>query len=503
MTIRSDRAARLGGTLLAAAVLVWAATGAMAVVTTTPSGIAAIVGWPTRAAGAAAVLAAVAAAIVGQRIVVLPLAVAAAPLAAGWAAGAWIFAGAGIWIAWALALAVACRAATGHPRVEWSPRAHAAAAAVAAAIWLGGVSAAVAPVAVTGDAPHYLVIARSLAADGDLDLRNDYDQRRYSDFYAGSLEPRHTNTSPWGEEYPFHGIGVAALVAPAFAAFGVSGANATLIAVMAVGSALLWLAAWHLLRQTGAAWFGWATLVSSAPFALHAAAIYPDGPAAAAVAAALWLAASLQRGRAVPLLAVAAGSAGLAALPWLHARLALPAGVFGLALAWAIWRGQPERWTRLAWLLMVPAISLAGWVASALVMFDTWNPSAAILQRTAPGGWADMARGLLGLFADHQYRPAPVRAGDGRGTVGAGAVRAGVPAHRRRHQHRGGGRPRHVERVGVVGRRCRSRAIPHGGAAGAGALGGARVVGVRRRRAPGHEPGAGGVGGHDGVVRAR
>jgi hypothetical protein len=401
VTLRPGRVTHLAASVVAAATLVWAATGTSAVAT--PSGVAALVNWPAPTAAAAALLIALAVSRLRQPVVVLPLAVAALPLVAGWAAGAWIFTGAGLWIAWALAIAVACRAATRLPRVAWSPRAQAGAAAAAAAIWLSGVATAVAPVAVTGDAPHYLVIARSLAVDGDLDLHNDYEERRYADFYAGSLEPRHTNTSPWGEEYPFHGIGASVLVAPAFAAFGVAGANATLIAVMAGGSGLLWLAAWHLLRYAAAAWFGWATLVCSAPFALHGAAIYPDGPAAAAVSAALWLAALLQRGRAVPLLAVAAGSAGLAALPWLHARLALPAGVFGLALAWAIWRGQPERWTRLAWLLMVPIISLAGWVASALVMFDTWNPSAAILQRTAPGGWTDMARGLLGLFADHQY----------------------------------------------------------------------------------------------------
>jgi hypothetical protein len=36
-------------------------------------------------------------------------------------------------------------------------------------------------------------------------------------------------------------------------------------------------------------------------------------------------------------------------------------------------------------------------------MFGTWNPAIVMLQRTAPGGLADMARGLVGLVADHQY----------------------------------------------------------------------------------------------------
>ena len=284
-----------------------------------------------------------------------------------------------------------------------NPHRHAVAAGIAATVWLGGVAVALSSHALTGDAPHYLTIARSLVADGDLDLRDDYDHRDYADFYPGSLEPRHTNTSPWGEQYPFHGIGVAVLVAPAFAMFGVAGATATLVVVMAAASALLWLAAWHLLRDGSAAWFGWAALVLAAPYGLHAAAIYPDGPAAAAVAAALWLLARLMRNPPVPLWQLATTGVGLAALPWLHARLALPAGVFGLAIVAAIWRGQPDRWTRIAWFVAVPIISLAAWIGSAQVMFGTWNPSAAILQRTAPGDVSDMARGLLGLLADHQY----------------------------------------------------------------------------------------------------
>ena len=42
---------------------------------------------------------------------------------------------------------------------------------IAATVWLGGIAVAVSSYALTGDAPHYLTIARSLVADGDLDLR--------------------------------------------------------------------------------------------------------------------------------------------------------------------------------------------------------------------------------------------------------------------------------------------------------------------------------------------
>jgi hypothetical protein len=401
--VNIGRVVRPAAALLAGVAIALAAAGATAFVPGPRPGIAALLTWPTATAVVASIIVAGAAAVTRQWIVALPLAVCAAPLVVSGVGAAWIFTGAGVSLAWAGAVTAGVRSAWPAIVAKRSPRVQAGIAAVVAAFWLSGVSAAVADVALTGDAPHYLTIARSLIVDGDLDLRNDYDERRYRDFYAGSLEPRHTNASPWGEEFPFHGIGVAVLIAPAFAAFGVPGATATIVGLMAAGSALLWLAAWHLLRDAGAAWIGWATLVFSAPFGLHAAAVYPDGPAAAATAGALCLAALLHRGHRVPLATLAAGGAGLAALPWLHARLALVAGVLGAGLLWEIWRRQPERWTRAAWFLMLPCISLAGWIASALVMFDTWNPSAAILQRTAPGSLADIGRGLLGLLADHEY----------------------------------------------------------------------------------------------------
>ena len=396
-------------TIATTALLAGVATLAAVAVPESSLGFAARWQWPTPALLAAALAVAWSA---GRRGGWQPLAAVVVLLvfpAAPTLPAAWTFHGWGAVVVWAVVFAAASQGRA-VAAVAWSrhPRWHAALAAAAATVWLGGIAVAVSGHALTGDAPHYLTIARSLAADGDLDLTNDYDDRTYADFYAGSLEPRHTNTSPWGEQYPFHGIGVAVLVAPAFALWGVSGATATLVLLMATASALLWLAAWHLLRDAAAAWVGWAALVLTAPFALHAAAVYPDGPAAAAVAAALYLLARLHHRHPLSLWVLAAGSLGLAALPWLHARLAFPAGVFGLAILAAIWRGQPDRVARAAWFLMVPIISLAGWLAAAQVMFGTWNPSAAILQRTAPGTWADMGRGLVGLLVDQEYGLLPV-----------------------------------------------------------------------------------------------
>jgi hypothetical protein len=273
----------------------------------------------------------------------------------------------------------------------------------AAAVWLGLVAGLVAPFAMSGDAPHYLTATHSLIADGDLDLRNDYDTRSHAPFYAGSLEPRHTNTSPWGEHYPFHGIGVSVLAAPGYWLAGARGATAMLVLVLSLGAGIVWCTVRAMTSSVAAAWFAWATLVAAAPYALHAAAIYPDGPAAVAVAGALWLLARLEDDAAVPIGAFAAAGAGLAALPWLHVRLSVPAAILGAAVLVAIARRQPDPWTRAAWFAAVPAISFAALMASAYVMFGTWNPAAAMAQRTAPNAFGAAPAGVLGLLADQEF----------------------------------------------------------------------------------------------------
>lgn len=315
---------------------------------------------------------------------------------------AWVFTGPAVAFLWLGAVLSVDRFGTAWPR-HWRVWQSPWAATALGAIWLAACAHAVAPRAMSGDAPHYLTIAQSLVDDGDVELTNNYDQATYSAFYSGSLEPRHTNLSPWGEQYSFHGLGVAVLVTPAFAVAGVSGATATLVALLALGGTLTWLAARRLTGQIGAAWFAWACLLGVAPYTFHAAAIYPDGPAAVAVAGAFWLLARLADDRPVPLTTLALVGGGLATLPWLHVRLALPAAVCGVACAVEVLRRQPERWTRLSWLFFVPPMSAAAWVAASYVMFDTWNPMTAMLQRTAPGSLAVVPTGFFGVMADHEF----------------------------------------------------------------------------------------------------
>lgn len=69
----------------------------------------------------------------------------------------------------------------------------------------------------SGDEPHYLVMAQSLKDDHDLNVKNNYEQKTYVVFYKDTLEPHinwaliHKDSQKW---YSIHGAGLAILTAP-------------------------------------------------------------------------------------------------------------------------------------------------------------------------------------------------------------------------------------------------------------------------------------------------
>ena len=68
-----------------------------------------------------------------------------------------------------------------------------------------------------GDEPHYLIIAQSLIADRDFDLKNNYDNRDYSQWgYPTEVLDRHISpNNQGGHQYSVHNIGWSMLLAPA------------------------------------------------------------------------------------------------------------------------------------------------------------------------------------------------------------------------------------------------------------------------------------------------
>src|ERR1700716_1694454 len=187
-----------------------------------------------------------------------------------------------------------------------------------------------------GDEPRYLLMARSIASDGDIDLRNQYARREYRSFYSGTLRTNgRVIAGRLAEPQP---AGVSVLIAPAYALGGSTAAELVIAALTALAFVLAAALARRLVPEP------WATAAPLAcalsPPALGAATeISPDVPAAAALTAAALLA---LRYRDRPRLrtAVVLGIV-LAPLPWLGVKYLVPAVLVLLAAwRWAARRGR-------------------------------------------------------------------------------------------------------------------------------------------------------------------
>jgi hypothetical protein len=316
---------------------------------------------------------------------------------------AWIPIGAAVVLAFADA-GVWSRA--GHLLIAVPP---ARAATLAAAITLV-VSAAtawsLAPRLPGGDEPHYLVITQSLLVDGDLRIENNHRQRDYAAYFGGTIAPDFIERGRNREIYSIHAPGVSALVLPAFAMAGYRGAQATIVLLAAIGAALVWSLAWRASgRDAGAAWFAWAGVTLVPTTLIQAVTIFPDAPGAAAAAAGAWLIVRLNEpDDAPPPIAIAAVSAALAALPWLHTRFALLAGGLGVAILASLVRRRADAAfaRRLVAFAAVPILSALAWFAFFQIVYGTPDPRAPYGQDKSSSLWY-VPGGLMGLLFDQQF----------------------------------------------------------------------------------------------------
>ncbi|MGD8331425.1 MAG: hypothetical protein PVJ49_18475, partial [Acidobacteriota bacterium] len=69
----------------------------------------------------------------------------------------------------------------------------------------------------SGDEPNYLLVARSLVVDHDLDLADDFAGRAYASFHPAVLSPHYRPGLREGSRYSMHGVGLPLLIAPAYA----------------------------------------------------------------------------------------------------------------------------------------------------------------------------------------------------------------------------------------------------------------------------------------------
>lgn len=244
----------------------------------------------------------------------------------------------------------------------------------------------------TGDEPHYLTVAYSIARDGDLAVRNNYEAADYAAFYPWQFVPSDFHLGPRGV-YSVHAPGLSVLLAPVLAVAGRPGVTVQ----MTLMTILVMLMAWCLATQLGVnparSLLIFVLLCFAPPVSAFSSLVLPEVPAAGLLTGSLILLrpaeASWRR--------IAAAGVLLAGLPWLHVRFVVP-----LIAVIALQIVRPRGLVLPRFVMLVPvALSLAG------VMFvqHAWFGSYSLI--AGLGGWRDKLVspfvGMAGLLVDQQY----------------------------------------------------------------------------------------------------
>lgn len=262
----------------------------------------------------------------------------------------------------------------------------------------------------TVDEAHYLLAARSIVKDHDVDLTDEYQGREYRSFYPGRLRRDGAVTSGRLDEP--RGLGLPLLIAPAYA---IGGAKAVELFLAAIAALAFLLAAALARRLVPEPWATAAPVACalSPPALAYATSVTPELPAGALLAGACLLALKARdRPRRRGALACAAL---LAPLPWLGLKFALPGAVVVLALV--RWLRRRER--QLAALLAGEVIlaSAVTYVSVNDRLFGGFTPYAAQLPGRQPtgadsvGDYFGRAERLVSLWLDRDFgllRWAPV-----------------------------------------------------------------------------------------------
>lgn len=261
-----------------------------------------------------------------------------------------------------------------------------------------------------GDEPHYLLAAKSIVDDHDVDLKNQFAAKSYLSFYPYALGKDGSETN--GFLYETHGVGFALLISPAYA---IGGATAVELMLAALSALCLMLAYRLALRVVPDPWALGATLAVglSPPMLAYSTAVYPEMAAALALIAAALLALGLDEH--VSRRAAFACFGLLGSLPWLGPKFVLVGAVIGLYAVRSLLRAR--RRTLALGATEVTFFSLALYVGINEALYEGPTPySAGLAGQSAtgsegPGGYLGRAYRLVALFIDSEnglLRWAPV-----------------------------------------------------------------------------------------------
>lgn len=256
----------------------------------------------------------------------------------------------------------------------------------------------------TADEPHYLLTALSLAYDGDLDVSDEYAARAYRPFHEIALAPQARPLDDGRLVEPHNPLLPAVLAVPT-ALGGWVLAKLTLAALAAALAALLvWTAVRRLDVPVVVAGVVVALFAASPPLASYGSQVYPELPAALAVAVAVAaLTGPLRRG------GLAALAAAVVALPWLSVKYAPVAAALALVGLWVLARGGRRR--AAATLAGVLALAAVAFAVGHLALYGGLTPYAAGShfvggELTVVGSDPDYlgrARRLVGLLVDRDF----------------------------------------------------------------------------------------------------
>lgn len=219
----------------------------------------------------------------------------------------------------------------------------------------------------TGDEPHYLLTALSLAEDRDLDVSDEIAAERYRPFSEVGLNVQ-SRPLEGGRMVSPHDPLLPLLLAPGMAAAGWVGAKATLLFLAAATAALtLWVAVRRFGVPLRPATAVVGLFAAAPPLSAYATQVYPELPAAFATLVAV-AAGTAARSR----WRIAGVAAAITALPWLSVKYAPVAAALAAVAAWTWWK-RGERMD-VVWLSCALALSGVAFVAAHWAWYGGWTP---------------------------------------------------------------------------------------------------------------------------------
>ena len=260
----------------------------------------------------------------------------------------------------------------------------------------------------TADEPQYVLSAISLAEDHNLDISDELAAERWRPFHSPAPLPTQTKVLADGRQISPHDPLLPLLLAIPVALGGWVGVKLALAAMAGVLAALLtWTAHRRFGVPFGFALAGVAVFALSPPLAVYGTQVYPEVPAALAVATVIAILTGERRRWSLAGVAIA-----ITALPWLSVKYVPVAAVLALVAA-RTWRPASRL---LAWRLVAfLAVSGLVYVIIHRVLYGGWTVYAAgdhfaAGEATVMGvrpNFLGRSRRLVGLLVDRDFGLVP------------------------------------------------------------------------------------------------